>query len=195
MSDNPELKPAAVEKEIEVQYDIGNLAVYDPAPLDPLKISDSTERETYLKSITRNNVQLLINQVLSQPLVSKSVDSKTQLTVVELPDPIYPLPREKSAPKPKQMTRWEKFAAAKGIQQRGKKDSKVFDEATGEWVNKWGFKGKNSQVDDQWLVEVDDEKTDADGNEIDARKLSRQERKQLVKRNQAQQMRNRRAEQ
>ena len=31
----------------------------------------------------------------------------------------------------------------------------VYDEEKGEWVKKWGYKGKNMQQESEWLVEVD----------------------------------------
>lgn len=31
----------------------------------------------------------------------------------------------------------------------------VYDEATGEWVPKWGYKGINKAHDNDWIVEVD----------------------------------------
>ena len=34
----------------------------------------------------------------------------------------------------------------------------VYDEATGEWVPKWGYKGINKKGDDDWIVEVDEKK-------------------------------------
>ena len=35
----------------------------------------------------------------------------------------------------------------------------VFDEEKGEWVKKWGYKGKRQQEEGEWLVELDDKKT------------------------------------
>ncbi len=40
----------------------------------------------------------------------------------------------------------------------------VYDEATGEWVPKWGYKGKNKQGEGDWIVEVD-EKKEREGKE------------------------------
>ena len=56
-------------------------------------------------------------------------------------------------PKPKPLTRWEKFAKLKGIQNR-KQSRKVFDEATGEWVPRWGYKGANDDGANDWLIPV-----------------------------------------
>lgn len=182
-----ERKPVTVDKQIPVNYDLGLLTVSDPQPLDHLKLSDAKQREEYLKETTRDNVQLLVNQILSLPL-----QKKDNITLVTLPDPVFKLPREKSIPKPRELTRWEKFAAKKGIQKKGKEGKLVYDEETKEWVNKWGYKGANKKIDNQWAVEVDS-KAGENGDDdelLDPRKLHRDERKKLIKRNLLQQKRN-----
>lgn len=190
MSAEEERKPVTVHKEIPVTYDLGLLSVYDPQPLDHLKVSNVNKREAYLKEITRDNVQLLVNQILSLPL-----QKKDSITLVTLPEPVFKLPREKSVPKAKELTRWEKFAAKKGIHKKGKEGKLVFDEETQKWVNKWGYKGINKKLDDQWAVEVpsSSDKTNDPEALLDPRKLHRDERKKLIKRNQVQQKRNREA--
>jgi regulator of ribosome biosynthesis len=54
-------------------------------------------------------------------------------------------------PKPKPMTRWEKFAKEKGIT-KTKKSRIVFDDQKQDWIPRWGYKGANNQED--WLMEV-----------------------------------------
>jgi len=73
--------------------------------------------------------------------------------MAELPEQVTVIPREKPLPKPKPPTRWEKFAKAKGIQHR-KKSKMVYDEATGEWVSRWGYKGTNDDGANDWLIPV-----------------------------------------
>lgn len=88
---------------------------------------------------------------------------------MELPRPTNPLPRWKPLPKPKAPTKWELFARKKGIGKYGgnlkggaaledRKKNMVYDEESGEWVKKWGYKGKNKQGESDWLVELDDDK-------------------------------------
>ncbi|OWB79149.1 hypothetical protein B5S32_g3363 [[Candida] boidinii] len=198
MGEQKEYKSITVEKLIPVNYDLGNLSIFDPNPLNNEKLTNNKgkDRENYLKEITRDNVQLLINQILSLP-VKQTTDSNSSngeqnstMTLISLPDPITPLPREKSVPKGKEPTRWELFAAKKGIKKKGKDTKLTFDEDKGEWVNKWGYKGKNKELDDQWLVEVEDKKIGTEDELIDPRKLKRDERKKLIKRNLSQQKRN-----
>ena len=63
------------------------------------------------------------------------------------------LPRAKPLPKRKPATKWEQFAAAKGIQKK-RREKKLWDEEKQEWVNRWGRGGKNKEAEEQWAVEV-----------------------------------------
>lgn len=57
-------------------------------------------------------------------------------------------------PKPAPMTKWQAFAATKGIAPKPRRDRLVFDEEKQDWVPKWGYKGKNKETEEQWIVEV-----------------------------------------
>jgi len=59
--------------------------------------------------------------------------------VATLPPPAYPLPRHKPPPAPRAPTRWEAFAAKKGIQKK-KRPTAVWDEDAGEWRRRHGYK-------------------------------------------------------
>lgn len=196
MSEQKEYKPITVDKPIPNTYDLGNLATFDPNPLDNEKLNNEDEKEQYLTSVTRDNVQLLIGQILSLPVKTttdthgSSTGQDSTMTLIQLPEPTTPLPREKPIPKDKPLTKWQKFALKKGIKDKPKEGKMVYDEATGEWVPKWGYKGKNKQMDDQWLVEVDDKTNNTEDELIDPRTLSRAERKKLVKKNELQHKRN-----
>ena len=107
-----------------------------------------------------------------------------------MPTATTPLPREKPVPQPKAPTKWELFAAKKGIKNKKKDGKLVYDEATGEWVPKWGYKGKNKDLDDQWLVEVDMKKEAATGQAENPRAMGRKERLERVKRNERKQRAN-----
>lgn len=68
--------------------------------------------------------------------------------VVDLPRPSTPLPRTKPPPQPRAPTRWEAFAARKGIDTKKSKRSKlVFDETEGEWKRRHGYKRANDDAD------------------------------------------------
>ncbi|TPX44793.1 hypothetical protein SeMB42_g04199 [Synchytrium endobioticum] len=145
-------KSTQVTKAIPYELDVGNLTAFDPNALDETLLFQSSDeakqaRHAYLTSITRDGVQVLMNDIFSLP-----TNRKNDITLAVLPTPTSRLPRAKPIPKEKPMTRWEKFAAAKGIK-KVKKATREFDEATGEWVQKFGYKHGADKMDD-WLVEV-----------------------------------------
>lgn len=80
------------------------------------------DRETYLLKLTRDNTQLLINDIWQLP--TERVD---ECIVAKLPPPTTILPRLRKVPGPKPLTKWEKFAKEKGLTKK-KKDKKVYDE-------------------------------------------------------------------
>lgn len=196
MSEQKDFKPVSVKKPIPNTYDLGNLATFDPNPLDNTLLNDPEKKEEHLAAVTRDNLQLLINQVLSLPIKTTTESQGTSsgqdatMTLIQLPEPTTPLPREKAIPKPKPPTKWEQFAAKKGIKAKAKEGKMVYDEASGEWVPKWGYKGKNKALDDQWLVEIDEKNKGTSDELIDPRTLKRAERKKLVKKNELQHKRN-----
>jgi regulator of ribosome biosynthesis len=64
------------------------------------------------------------------------------------------LPREKAIPKPKPLTKWEKFRLEKGLPPKEKRSRLVYDEITKDWVPRWGFGSiKQIQKKHQWLIE------------------------------------------
>lgn len=59
----------------------------------------------------------------------------------------------------------------------------IYDEDTGEWVPKWGFKGKNKAGESDWIVEVDEKKERERKIGTERQGDGRRERKERVKRN------------
>lgn len=161
----------------------------DPNPVEPS--SDEPLNDT-LKATARDGTQTLLNQLLTTCPITSSAQTGVLLT---LPPPTTTIPRHKPLPKPKPPTKWELFAKKKGIGKYSKTPSgalaakerrqkTVYDEATGEWVPKWGYKGKNKADQEDWLVEVDEKdwKKEEDTG-TSARGLSRGERKDRIRRN------------
>jgi regulator of ribosome biosynthesis len=88
-------------------------------------------------------------------------------------------------------TTWQRFAAKKGIKPKtaAARQNLQFNEATGEWERKWGYKGANKAAEQQWIVEVDERK-EREGKEGKAALGGRQERKERVRRNERAMRRN-----
>jgi len=161
-----------VQKPIPYTFDLGNLLVNDANPLPNIPSNMDID------SAARDCAQGLINQLLTTcPITSEPTGVS-----ITLPDASTSLPREKSIPAAKEPTKWELFAKKKGIAAKRKEGNKVFDEASGEWVRKYGFGGINKKGEDDWLVEVDGEKEGKTGEAGDVRRERREERKERMKR-------------
>uniref|UniRef100_A0A7S0GLR6 Ribosome biogenesis regulatory protein n=1 Tax=Amorphochlora amoebiformis TaxID=1561963 RepID=A0A7S0GLR6_9EUKA len=95
----------------------------------------------------RSNVEQLLGKIFALPTEDAPYGNGK---VVTLPEPTTKLPREKPVPRPREATKWEKFAKIKGIAKR-KKDKIVFDEQKQEWRRTWGYK-KANDVTDSWAI-------------------------------------------
>ncbi|KAF1914993.1 ribosome biogenesis regulatory protein-domain-containing protein [Ampelomyces quisqualis] len=171
--------PVTVNKPTPFTFDLGNLLANDP---NPVPASD----EATLHATARDAAQALINQLLS----TCQIKSDSEGVHLVLPAPTTPLPREKPIPAAKEPTKWERFAAKKGIKDKKRDGKMVYDDASGEWVPKWGYKGKNKDGENDWLVEVDEKKEEKTGEAHDARADSRRERKDRLRRNERKQRAN-----
>lgn len=172
----PTRLPVTVSKPNPYTFDLGNLLCNDTNPLPPTHLIT----EETLSSAARDCAQALVNQLLSTCPITRSTDN-TSMTL-SLPTPTTPLPREKQIPTAKPMTKWQEFARKKGIKDKPRDGKLVYDEASGEWVPKWGYKGKNKEGESDWLVEVDEKKEKASGEAGDARREKRGERVERMKR-------------
>ncbi|KAH7923653.1 RRS1-domain-containing protein [Leucogyrophana mollusca] len=168
----------AVEKDTPLDVDTGLLTVTDLNPVDEDSYKDNLEE--YLQSTARDGIQTLIASLYALP-TRASPDGP----LAQLPPPTTHLPRAKPLPKPKPPTKWERFAAAKGIQKKVR-EKKVWDEERQEWVNRWGRDGKNKEKEEQWITEV---KANADVD-YDPVKAARDERKSRVAKNERQRLQN-----
>jgi len=160
-----------VEKETPLEVDPGLLLVTDLNPIEEETYNENLE--DHLQSLARDGVQALIASLFQLP-TKPSPDGPLAV----LPPPVFQLPRAKPLPKPKPPTKWEKFAAAKGVQHKVR-DKKVWDEEKQDWVNRWGRNGKNREVEEQWIHEVP---ANADVD-YDPRKVARDQRKERIVKN------------
>lgn len=117
---------------------------------------------------------------------------------MNLPPSTFPLPREKPLPKKKEETKWEKFARKKGIKDKKRGEGKMeYDEDKGEWVPKWGYKGRNKEGEGEWIVEVDEKKErelEDEGKGKTIRGEGRRDRVEKIRRNDRKQRANERKE-
>ncbi|EZA48437.1 hypothetical protein DMN91_009083 [Ooceraea biroi] len=144
MSSNNDIPDNKMEKDMDI--DVGTLLAsdYNTVNMEALK----SRPEQYIKNLTRDNVQVLINQIWELPVTR--VD---EVVVATLPKPVYVLPRSLGIPKPKPLTKWERFAKEKGIQKKRKK-SKKWDEQLKKWVPTYGYERAKAREQQEWLVEA-----------------------------------------
>ncbi|KAF1555097.1 hypothetical protein FQV10_0014525, partial [Eudyptes schlegeli] len=144
-------RSVTVEKELELEFDLGNLLALDrnPPPAAGLR-GAGPRREALLRALARDNTQLL---------------------------PAFRLPREKPPPRPRPPTRWEQFARLKGIRRR-KRTSLVWDEQAREWRRRWGYRRAGGDPARAWLAEVPE---GADPEEDQFARLRREKRERVAR--------------
>ncbi|KAI0176033.1 ribosomal biogenesis regulatory protein [Hypoxylon sp. FL1284] len=154
-------------------FDLGLLLASDPNPLTTSTIPDdaasapnTSALEAQLAATARDGAQALVNQLLSTLPVSATSSG----VLLSLPSSTTtPLPREKPVPAAKPPTKWEQFAARKGIKPRTREQRRArtqrYDEASGAWERTWGHdrggqarRREDGAVPGDWVVEVDEKK-------------------------------------
>ena len=130
-----------------VTLDLGIVAAFDTAPVDPAAYAGG--REACLLQSALENSQLLIRGLFELPAEDDPIHGPT----AALPARTTTLPREKPVPAPKPLTRWEKFALEKGIKKKGKRERMLYDEPSGEYKPRFGYK-RGRDESSEWLYEL-----------------------------------------
>lgn len=66
----------------------------------------------------------------------------------------------------------------------------MYDEETGEWVPRWGYKGANKKDENQWLVELSNRPEGQDEELENPRTALKKDRKARIKANEGRRVRN-----
>ncbi|KAI9167010.1 Regulator of ribosome biosynthesis [Paramyrothecium foliicola] len=169
--------PVIVDKPTPYTFDLGLLLAEDPNPVT----LDREALEQSLAEVARDGAQSLINQLLT----TCQLTSTKEGVLLTLPQPSTRLPREKPLPQARPPTKWERFAEKKGIKPKTREQRRnlAYDEESGEWKRKWGYKGLNKKGEDDWLVEVDMKKERERKEGTSIRGDGRRERKEKTRRN------------
>jgi hypothetical protein len=130
-----------------VALDLGLCVAYDAAPLDPAAYAAG--REAALLQAAAENAQLLVRGLFELPAEEDALHGAT----VALGPRTTALPREKPVPTAAPPTRWEKFAKEKGILKKGKRERMLFDEPSGEYKPRFGYK-RGRDESSEWLYEL-----------------------------------------
>ena len=165
----------AVDKEDDLEYDLGRLAAFDGSAPDEGALRGEGG-DSYLQATARENAQLLTNRLYELLAAQPKKD------VIPLPPPTMKLPREKPLPKPRPLTRWERFAKEKGIVKK-KRSKMVWDEDHQRWAPRFGYGRANNAKEAPWLIEAkpgDDPSVDPFEVRAEARKerLNKQKRQE-----------------
>lgn len=142
---DPRSATAVLPRAAPVETDPPLLAAFDTSPTDPAAYADL---EPHLLQLTLTSTHSLLAALFALPTTRSPAGP-----VTAFPPPATLLPREKPLPKPKPLTKWERFANEKGISHK-KKEKDVWDDERQEWVPRWGRFGKNKDKEEQWLHEV-----------------------------------------
>ena len=113
------------------------MAVHPGAPEDPEVTAGS---DAAILALATRATQSLVRQIFSLP--SHATEGGR---AVSLPRPELALPRAKPVPKPKPLTKWQKFAAEKGISKK-KRSKLVFDENAQDWKRRHGYNRGNDEA-------------------------------------------------
>ena len=129
-------------KEDNLAYDLRHMLACDITP-----VTSGSD----LKSLTTENVQLLVSQIFQLPRENTDVGPVVRLDKLEFVDQ---MPRMMPLPKPKVKSRWAKFAEERGVDKK-KRSRLVWDEASKDWVPRWGAHSIKHKAEKQdWLIEV-----------------------------------------
>lgn len=174
-------KAIEVNKVVPLDYDLGHLMVTDKNPIDTKVYKKDVN--SFLHNLARDDTQLMINQLWNLP--SRMEEG---FRISELPKPVMVLPRARKIPQPKEATKWQRFAARKGIESSRRREKKVFDETSHEWRPRYGYKSKENQeaASGDWMVELKDGQ-DAGEN---VWKAKREAKKEKVAKNEIQRLKN-----
>jgi regulator of ribosome biosynthesis len=164
--------------EEQLDFDLGNLTAFDPAPVDAAAYAPAA------RDATCHDVATAMAQALVTKLFALPSESVTGGRLARLPPVTTALPREKPVPKQKALTKWQQFAQKKGIVKQ-KRSKLAWDEDAGDWRRRHGYKKAN---DDGAVPIIEAKPGDELGDDPFA--TLKQEKRERVRKNQQQQLAN-----
>ena len=134
--------------------DLGNLLISDYSKFSQENSNELTESQ--IQQHTKSNLINFFTLLFSELKASQQengIDYSISLNELNLPKPILILPRALAIPKPKPLTKWEKFKIEKNITQR-KRSRMVYSDIAGDFVPRWGKNSiKKIERDTNWALE------------------------------------------
>jgi regulator of ribosome biosynthesis len=143
-----------IHQKFNVSCDLGHLLIYDNQPFGKDSIGESEMLER-----GKSNLKFFFEELFKLAKSQKGEDEEKRdfdkpLDTVILPKPETKLPRSKPIPKPKHLSKWEKYRVEKGFPAKQKRSRMIYSEAAGDWVPRWG-KGSSKKMDESldWAME------------------------------------------
>jgi regulator of ribosome biosynthesis len=126
------------DAKFNVTFDSGHLLIYDNGPFnkDDINEEDVTGRLTKNLKVFYEELYGLLNKHKGEDDEKRDFDKAPDC--VALPKPVTVLPRARPIPKPKALTKWEKYRMEKGINAKEKRSRMVYSEIANDWVPRWG---------------------------------------------------------
>lgn len=154
----------SVEAADECRIDLHHLMATRDGAVSEVALWDARSVPTATHATAIKATQALVAGLFALP-----VERSPEGPIATLPAATTALPRAKSPPQPKEETKWEAFAKAKGIKKR-KKGRMAWDEKEAKWAPTWGYKRRGD--DDEPIIEVkgDDIMVDPRAERAEAKK-------------------------
>lgn len=163
------------------EFDLGNLMAYDASPIDDhTGFTDASNIDRVCHEMATRIFQVMTKKLFELPCEVAPVGR-----IAALPAPSTVLPREKPLPKPRPPTKWEIFAQRKGIQKR-KRSNLEWDEVSGEWRRRYGYK----RVGDEGDIPIMEAGHDEDTGVEDPFTKNAKEKRERVKKQKGRQLDN-----
>jgi regulator of ribosome biosynthesis len=120
-----------------VNFDIGHLLINDTKTFNKNEINEDD-----ILSRGKENVVSFFQELFKIAKTQKGEEEENRdfdkaADSVKLPKPETLLPRSKRIPKPKPLTKWERFRKEKGLE-KNKRSRMVYSELAKDWVPRWG---------------------------------------------------------
>lgn len=147
-------KPKTTQVAVNLNCDPGALLVEDCQSFEGISAKEFSKR-------TASNLCTLYKQLFDLKKVQDAkhgpdgeiLEYTRSRYLMDMPDAIQVLPREKPCPVEKAMTKWEKFRDERGMAPRPKRSRLVYDKITRDWVPRWGKDSvKKIEEKHQWIL-------------------------------------------
>ena len=126
------------DNKFNVSCDLGHLLVYDNQPFKKEFVNEDDMLERGKSNLKHFFGELfkLANSQKGQNEETRDFDKPEDN--VALPKPVTLMPRAKPIPRPKALTKWERFRTEKGMPTTMKRSRMVYSELAKDWVPRWG---------------------------------------------------------